>query len=202
MTQATAKRRVGIMGGTFDPIHYGHLVCAEEAFFQFDLSEIVFIPAGSPWQKKAVTGAEERFEMTVLATAGNPHFSVSRLEIDRPGPTYTADTLRLLNEQYGEAAELYFISGADAVLRILTWNDPKTVLGAARFIAATRPHFDLSSLPGTGLQDRVSFMEIPSLGISSTDIRNRVRDGRPFRYLVPPAVAEFIAERGLYRQAG
>jgi len=190
------------MGGTFDPVHHGHLVCAAEALYQFDLDEIIFMPAGNPWQKTTVSDPEDRFQMTVLATADNADFSVSRIEIDREGPSYTADTLRRLQQHYGESTHLYFITGADAVLRILTWNDPEAVLSGARFIAASRPDFDLGALTQAGLAQRVSFMKIPSLAISSTDIRNRVAEGRPIRYLVPAVVAEFIAEHGLYKRAG
>ncbi|MGI8426161.1 MAG: nicotinate-nucleotide adenylyltransferase [Actinomycetota bacterium] len=195
------QARIGIMGGTFDPIHHGHLVCAQEAFHQFDLNEIVFIPAGNPWQKTTVTSAEDRFRMTVIATADNGDFSVSRIEIETFGPTYTANTLEALQDHYGESTQLYFISGADAVQRILTWKQPEAVLSGAKFIAASRPDFDLSGLTQAGLEDRVTFMKIPSLAISSSDIRRRVAEGRPIRYLVPAAVAEFILERGLYRQA-
>ena len=189
------------MGGTFDPIHIGHLVCAEEARWQFGLDEVVFVPAGQPWQKREVTPAEDRFLLTVLATGRNPHFSVSRLEIDRAGPTYTLETLRTLAEFHaptGVEAELFFITGADAVLEILTWKDPERVLETARFIAATRPEFDLGKLDLGRFGDRVSVIEIPALAISSTDIRRRVREGRPIQYLVPPEVAAYIADRGLY----
>jgi nicotinate-nucleotide adenylyltransferase len=189
------------MGGTFDPIHIGHLVCAEEARWQFGLDEVVFVPAGQPWQKREVTPAEDRFLLTVLATGRNPHFSVSRLEIDRTGPTYTLETLRTLAEFYaptGVEAELYFITGADAVLEILTWKDSERVLETARFIAATRPEFDLGKLDLGRFGDRVSVIEIPALAISSTEIRRRVREGGPIQYLVPPEVAAYIAERHLY----
>jgi nicotinate-nucleotide adenylyltransferase len=193
------RRRLGIMGGTFDPVHIGHLVCAEEARWQFDLDEVVFVPAGSPWQKREVTPAEDRYLLTVLATARNPHFSVSRIEIDRGGPTYTLETLRALRDFHGDAAELFFITGADAVLEILTWKDPGAVLDTARFIAATRPEFDLNKRDLGRFGDRVSVIPIPALAISSTDIRKRVRDGRPIQYLVPPEVAAYIEEHRLYR---
>lgn len=189
------------MGGTFDPVHIGHLVCAEEARWQFDLDEVVFVPAGNPWQKREVTAAEDRYLLTMLATAGNPHFSVSRIEIDRRGPTYTLETLRTLREFHGDGPELFFITGADAVLEILTWKEPEALLEAATFIAATRPGYDLGKLELGGFGGRVSVMEIPALAISSTDIRQRVRRGRPIQYLVPPQVASCIATRGLYREA-
>jgi nicotinate-nucleotide adenylyltransferase len=200
-TEGTGRRRLGIMGGTFDPVHIGHLVCAEEARWQFGLDEVVFVPAGQPWQKRQVTPAEDRYLLTVLATASNPHFSVSRLEIDRGGPTYTLETLRALRE-FHSAADLFFITGADAVLEILTWKDPDSLLQTARFIAATRPEFDLGKLDLGRFGDRVSVIQIPALAISSTDIRRRVREGRPIHYLVPAEVASYIEERHLYEHAG
>jgi nicotinate-nucleotide adenylyltransferase len=192
----------GVMGGTFDPIHNGHLVAAEEALVAFELDEVIFVPAGQPWQKEQaeVAPAEDRYLMTVIATASNPRFRVSRIEIDRPGPTYTIDTLRALKAELG--AELWFITGADGILNILTWKDPEAVLLEARFIAATRPGYDLDRLEKelpAGLEDRVSVMEVPALAISSTDVRLRVREGRPIRYLVPEGVARYIEKTGLYR---
>lgn len=201
MSSLDGKRRIGIMGGTFDPIHNGHLVCAEEARWQFGLDEVLFIPAGHPWQKRQVSPAEDRYMMTLRATATNQHFSVSRIEIDRGGPTYTADTLSQLSEFYGDEVELSFITGADAVMGILSWKDPEVVLSQARFIAAMRPNFDLAKLDLDRFGDRVAFMEIPALAISSTDIRRRVSEGRPIRYLVPREVATYIEERNLYKGA-
>lgn len=192
-------RRIGLMGGTFDPIHHGHLVCAEEARYQFSLDEVVFIPSGMPWQKKQVSDPEDRYLLTMLATSPNEHFSVSRIEIDRGGQTYTYDTLEMLRSFYGDRAELFFITGADAVLEILTWREPEAVLKQAHFIAATRPGYDLARLSDERFAGRVTSMEIPALAISSTDIRLRVREGRPIRYLVPREVARFIEERGLYK---
>lgn len=189
------------MGGTFDPIHIGHLVCAEEARWQFGLDEVVFIPAGSPWQKREVTASEDRYLLTMLATARNPYFSVSRIEIDRRGPTYTLETLRALRDFHGDGADLFFITGADAVLEILTWKEPEALLDAATFIAATRPGYDLGKLDLGRFGGRVSVIEIPALAISSTDIRRRVHEGRPIQYLVPAEVATFIGEAGLYREA-
>jgi nicotinate-nucleotide adenylyltransferase len=195
-------RRVGVMGGTFNPIHTGHLVTADEARHAFELDEVVFVPAGRPWQKDDadVAPAEDRYLMTVIATASNPAFGVSRVEVDRDGPTYTVDTLRALREQY-PGAELFFITGADAILQILTWREPEAVLREARFIGATRPGYDLDRLEKElppGLEDRVHVMEIPALAISSTDVRRRAREGRPIRHLVPEGVATYIAKRGLY----
>jgi nicotinate-nucleotide adenylyltransferase len=194
--------RIGIMGGTFNPVHNGHLIAAEEARWEFRLDRVLFVPAGQPWQKEGVdvAPAEDRYLMIVIATAANPAFVVSRIELDRPGPTYAVDTLRELHREH-PGAELFFITGADAVLQILTWKDPEDVLREAVFIAATRPGYDLGkiekSLPA-GLEDRVRVMEIPALAISSTEIRERVRKGQPIRYLVPRGIEHYIEKAGLY----
>jgi nicotinate-nucleotide adenylyltransferase len=196
------SRRIGVMGGTFDPIHHGHLVAAAEARWQFDLDSVVFVPTGQPWQKPVgVSPAEDRYQMTMLAIASNPTFSVSRLEIDHEGPTYTVDTLRRLSAQQDENTRLFFITGADAVLQILTWKEPDQVLALAEFIAATRPSFDLDRLVShvPGATGRVHPMEIPALAISSSDIRARVARGAPIQYLVPDGVARYIQEHALYR---
>lgn len=197
------RRRIGVMGGTFNPIHSGHLVAADEALVAFDLDEVVFVPAGRPWQKEGidVAPAEDRYLMTVIATSSHPRFRVSRIEIDRDGPTYTVETLGLLKETLGDV-DLSFITGADAVLEILSWKDPEEVLRRARFIACTRPGYDLDRLAKQmpeGLEERVDVMEIPALAISSTDIRRRVAERRPIRYLVPEGVATYIEKNGLYR---
>ena len=199
------SRRIGVMGGTFDPIHLGHLVAAEEAHWQFGLDRVVFVPAGRPWQKPVgVTPPEDRYRMTVLATTSNPAFTVSRLEIDHPGPTYTVDTLRRLRAEQADGTRLYFIIGADAVLQILTWKEPDQVLAQAEFIAATRPGFDLdrllSQVPGAA--DRIHRMEIPALAIAASDIRARVARGAPIQYLVPDGVARYIHKHGLYQDLG
>jgi len=190
------------MGGTFDPIHHGHLLAADEARWQFDLDTVLFIPTGQPWQKPVgVSPAEDRYRMTVIATASNPTFEVSRVEIDHPGPTYTVDTLRRLRAELGEDARLFFITGADAVLHILTWKDREEVLALAEFIAATRPGYDLERLTEQLplARERLHPMEIPLLAISSTEIRARVARGAPIQYLVPDGVVEYVVERGLYR---
>jgi nicotinate-nucleotide adenylyltransferase len=198
----TRLRRIGLMGGTFDPIHHGHLVAADEARWQFELDQVLFVPTGQPWQKPVgVSPAEDRYQMTVIATASNPAFAVSRSEIDHPGPTYTVDTLRRLRSELGRRTRLYFITGADAVLHILTWKDRDEVLALAEFIAATRPGHDLAKLadrlPGSG--ERLHPMEIPMLAISSTEIRARVARGAPIQYLVPDGVVRYVASKGLYR---
>jgi nicotinate-nucleotide adenylyltransferase len=190
------------MGGTFDPIHNGHLVTAEEAYWQFDLDEVVFVPTGRPWMKRHpdLSPPEDRYLMTVIATSPNPHFSVSRLEIDRAGETYTVDTLRALREERGPDTELFFITGADAILEIFHWKDPETALDLAHFIAATRPGYDIARFEAEAptAHPKVSVMSIPALAISSTGIRERVKEGRPIRYLVPDGVVTYIDKAGLY----
>jgi nicotinate-nucleotide adenylyltransferase len=190
------------MGGTFDPIHYGHLVTAEEAVAQFGLDQVIFVPTGLPWMKadRAVSRSEDRYLMTVVATASNARFSVSRVEIDREGPTYTVDTLRLLADEHPDA-ELYFITGADAMLEIFDWKDPEDVLSLSHFIAATRPGYDLMRFEAAAPthHPRVSTMDIPALAISSSDIRRRVSEGRAIRYLLPDGVKAYIEKQGLYR---
>jgi nicotinate-nucleotide adenylyltransferase len=196
------RTRIGIMGGTFDPIHHGHLVAASEVQAWFDLDEVVFVPTGQPWQKSAseVSPAEDRYLMTVIATASNPRFSVSRADIDRGGPTYTVDTLRDLAEERGEA-DFYFITGADALAQILTWRDAGTVFDLAHFVGCTRPGHQISELTLERLpQDRVTIVEIPALAISSTECRDRVEAGEPVWYLVPDGVVQYIAKRSLYRR--
>ncbi|NJC71676.1 nicotinate-nucleotide adenylyltransferase [Planosporangium thailandense] len=192
-------RRIGIMGGTFDPIHNGHLVAASEVADLFSLDEVVFVPTGQPWQKDdvKVAPAEDRYLMTVIATASNPRFHVSRVDIDRNGPTYTVDTLRDLRRVYGPEAELYFITGADALARILSWKDADQIFTLAHFVGVTRPGFELSDahLPA----DTVSLVQVPAMAISSTDCRQRVAAGKPIWYLVPDGVVQYIAKRHLYR---
>jgi nicotinate-nucleotide adenylyltransferase len=191
-------RRVGIMGGTFDPIHNGHLVAASEVADRFGLDEVVFVPTGQPWQKadEKVVPAEDRYLMTVIATASNPRFTVSRADIDRKGPTYTIDTLRDLREVYADA-EMFFITGADALDKILSWKDVDEMFRLAHFIGVTRPGFPLSDdhLPA----DTVTLVQVPAMAISSTDCRSRVAAGQPIWYLVPDGVVQYIAKRGLYR---
>ncbi|OEJ26918.1 nicotinic acid mononucleotide adenylyltransferase [Streptomyces agglomeratus] len=192
------KRRLGVMGGTFDPIHHGHLVAASEVAAQFHLDEVVFVPTGQPWQKshKQVSPAEDRYLMTVIATASNPQFSVSRIDIDRGGPTYTIDTLRDLRELNSDS-DLFFITGADALAQILTWRDAEELFSLSHFIGVTRPGHDLTDdgLPKGG----VSLVEVPALAISSTDCRARVAAGEPVWYLVPDGVVRYIDKRALYR---
>ncbi len=187
------------MGGTFDPIHHGHLVAASEVADRYALDEVVFVPTGQPWQKTehAVTPAEDRYLMTVIATASNPRFSVSRVDVDRVGPTYTVDTLRELRDQYGEKTELFFITGADALSKILSWKDADQLFELAHFVGVTRPGFMLTDahLPA----DVVSLVQVPAMAISSTDCRRRVAAGQPVWYLVPDGVVQYITKRHLYR---
>ncbi|MCA0337668.1 MAG: nicotinate-nucleotide adenylyltransferase [Actinobacteria bacterium] len=191
------RRRLGVMGGTFDPIHHGHLVAASEVQSLFDLDEVVFVPTGQPWQKEGreVAPAEHRYLMTVVATASNPHFTVSRVDIDRDGKTYTIDTLRDLHLAYPDW-ELFFITGADALAQILSWKDADELFDLAQFIGVTRPGYELSEagLPA----DRVHLQEVPAMAISSTDCRERVRSGEPVWYLVPDGVVQYINKHQLY----
>lgn len=194
------------MGGTFDPIHNGHLVAASEVAALFKLDEVMFVPAGQPWQKqgRSVTAAEDRYLMTVIATASNPRFSVSRVDIDRGGPTYTKDTLRDLHAQHPQT-KLFFITGADALASILTWEGVEELFSLARFVGVSRPGYDLDgahvsaafkSLPKKAL----TLVEVPALAISSTDCRNRAAEHRPIWYLVPDGVVQYVAKRGLYQR--
>ena len=195
---ANGHRRIGVMGGTFDPIHHGHLVAASEVAHIFALDEVIFVPTGQPYQKddRKVTPAEDRYLMTVIATASNPRFTVSRVDIDRPGPTYTIDTLRDLHKANGPDADLYFITGADALENILTWHDVDTLFSLAHFVGCTRPGHRLT---GAGLPDgKVSLVEIPALAISSSECRARVAADEPVWYLVPDGVVQYIAKRHLY----
>ncbi|MEI2716178.1 MAG: nicotinate-nucleotide adenylyltransferase [Candidatus Nanopelagicales bacterium] len=190
---------VGVMGGTFDPIHLGHLVAASEVAHRFALSEVLFVPTGRPWQKthRTVTDADHRYAMTIIATAADDRFTVSRVDIDRPGPTYTVDTLRDLAAGPTAGREMFFITGADALQQILTWRDPVEVLRMAHMVGVTRPGHRLAA-PDVDPAS-VSLIEIPALAISSSDIRSRVAAGRPIRYLVPDGVDHYIAKTDLYR---
>ncbi|HCT13401.1 MAG TPA: nicotinate-nucleotide adenylyltransferase [Corynebacterium nuruki] len=194
------------MGGTFDPIHNGHLVAGSEVADLFDLDMVIFVPTGQPWQKKdtGVTEAEDRYLMTVIATASNPRFTVSRVDIDRPGNTYTVDTLTDIQQRY-PAAELFFITGADALDRIVTWRDWEDVFQLAHFVGVTRPGYDLAdageTLRNQVDEDRLSLVNIPAMAISSTDIRQRGATGRPVWYLVPDGVVQYINKTGIYLRA-
>jgi nicotinate-nucleotide adenylyltransferase len=200
---ARHRRRIGVMGGTFDPIHHGHLVAASEVQAWFGLDEVVFVPTGQPWQKQSrkVSEPEDRYLMTVIATASNPRFWVSRVDVDRDGPTYTIDTLRDLRKELPDA-DLYFITGADALTDILTWRNAEELFDLAHFVGCTRPGYpmDRSSLAGMP-QDRITVIEIPALAISSSDCRERRMKGEPVWYLVPDGVVQYIAKYDLYAPA-
>lgn len=185
------------MGGTFDPIHHGHLVAASEVAHAFALDQVIFAPTGEPWHKETTpASAEMRYLMCVIATAEDPRFQVTRVDIDREGPTYTVDTIRDLEQQVG-SADWHFITGADALADVLQWRDTEILLEQVHFIGVTRPGHVLSD-PGLR-SGTVTFLEIPALAISSSDIRARVAEGEPITYLVPAGVARFIAKQGLYR---
>lgn len=200
--------RVGIMGGTFDPIHQGHLVTAEAARSKFEMNKVVFVPSGQPPHKRGlqITNKEYRYLMTVLATAANPYFEVSRTEIDRPGESYAIDTVRYIRSKMQPGCELYFITGADAIFEIVTWKDMEELFANCVFIAATRPGFNLTEM-NKQLQKKLSAenmakiipLEVPAMAISSTDIRERVRTNRTIKYLLPESVENFIQKNDLYQ---
>ncbi len=204
------KVKIGIMGGTFNPIHHGHLVAAGEALSQFKLDKVIFIPSGDPPHKNASEEmiAEHRYLMTVIATSANNNFFVSRIEIDRKGKSYTIDTVTELKKIYGESTGLYFITGADAILEILTWKNTEKIIKICSFIAATRPGYNISRIQDLKERlfkktknniEKIFVMEVPALAISSTDIRQRVKEKRPIDYLVPEGVSNYILKHGLYR---
>jgi nicotinate-nucleotide adenylyltransferase len=188
--------RLGVMGGTFDPIHHGHLVAASEVASAFNLDGVLFVPTGEPWQKSKVTDGEHRYLMSVIATASNPRFTVSRVDIDRDGPTYTIDTLKDVQKAFPEA-ELFFITGADAIKQILQWKDVEQIWPLAHFVAVTRPGHLLELPPAP--EGAISVLEIPALAISSTDVRSRVAEGNPVWYLVPDGVVQYIGKHNLYQ---
>ena len=193
-------RRIGVMGGTFDPVHHGHLSAASEVQARYGLDEVVFVPTGQPWQKahRDVSPAEDRYLMTVVATASNPRFSVSRTDVQRPGPTYTIDTLRDLRAAYGDDAELFFITGADALAAILGWRSSAELFELAHFVGVSRPGYDPVDI-GAFPPGAVTLLDIPALSISSSACRERVAAGLPVWYLVPDGVVQYIDKRGLYR---
>ena len=203
-------KKIGIMGGTFNPIHHGHLVTAQEALSQFKLDKVIFIPTGNPPHKieNEAASAEDRYIMTVIATSSNSNFFVSRMEIDRKGKSYTIDTVRQLRKIYGKNSLLYFITGADAILEILTWKNTGEIVPLCKFIAATRPGYNLLRIEDLrkrlfgeagAADERIYVMEIPALSISSTDIRNRVKHNRPIDYLLPEGVSNYILKHELYK---
>ena len=204
-------RRVGLLGGTFDPIHYGHLVIAEEARATLDLSELVFVPAGQPPHKPGptITAGHHRLTMLQLAIASNPYFTISQVDLERPGPSYTVETLRLLRQQWDAQTALYFIIGGDSLEEFLTWRDPAGILEQLTYLVAVqRPGYEEASgyreslearLPG--IKQRLIMLRAPQLEISATDLRLRVAEGRPIKYQTPEAVEYYIAQYGLYNVA-
>jgi nicotinate-nucleotide adenylyltransferase len=203
-------RRVGILGGTFDPVHYGHLVIAEEVYAALKLAEMVFVPSGQPPHKlnEVITAAQHRLAMLELAIASNPHFSISLVELDRPGPSYTVDTLRLLRKQWGEQTAIYFLIGWDSLEELLTWHDAVGMLKQLNYLVAVRrPGYneaggyrDWLESRSPGIKQRLLVVEAPQLDISSTDLRLRVAEGRPIKYQTPESVEQYIRQYGLYRQ--
>ncbi|WP_331714980.1 nicotinate-nucleotide adenylyltransferase [Auraticoccus cholistanensis] len=196
------RYRLGVMGGTFDPIHHGHLVAASEVASKFYLDEVVFVPTGRPWQKKArrVSSAEDRYLMTTIATASNPRFTVSRVDIERGGDTYTVDTLKDLRAERGDDVDLFFITGADALAQILTWRGADQLFDLAHFVGVTRPGVELESPAVAHLPpDKITLLEVPALAISSTACRARALAGEPIWYLVPDGIVQYIQKRGLYQ---
>ncbi|MHB1391970.1 MAG: nicotinate-nucleotide adenylyltransferase [Clostridia bacterium] len=206
--EGNKSNKIGIMGGTFDPVHYGHLVAAEVARAELDLSKVIFIPAGRPphKQQQFITDSEHRYLMTVLATASNPNFEVSRIEVDKDELAYAIDTVKDMRRTYGEDAAIYFITGADAVLELLTWYKIQELLTLCRFIAVTRPGFYKRDLEqkieeiASKYNGEILCIEVPLLAISSTDIRERSRSGKPIKYLLPEAVEEYIEKNRLYKE--
>ncbi|MGQ9627735.1 MAG: nicotinate-nucleotide adenylyltransferase [Anaerolineae bacterium] len=197
--------RVGVIGGTFDPIHIGHLIIAEEARVRLSLEKVVFVPAGLPPHKMEnhVSPAEHRLEMVKLAIADNPYFSLSLVDVERFGPSFTVETIELLRQEWGPQAEIFFIMGQDSLVDILTWHKPQRLINLCRIVALSRPGFRVDmeelekSLPGAS--SRIILLNSPEVAISSTDIQRRVREGLPIKYQVPEAVEEYIYKHGLYR---
>ncbi|WP_058485330.1 nicotinate-nucleotide adenylyltransferase [Defluviitalea phaphyphila] len=202
----SSLKSLAIMGGTFDPIHYGHLVTAEAVRYKYNIDKVLFMPAGNPPHKEydKITHSEHRYLMGVLATATNPYFDVSRMEIDRKGVTYTIDTIKSLRQMYGEEIELYFITGADAIKEIFTWKNPEELFKLCTFVAVTRPEYYKEELIEkvktirNEYESKIHFLEVPALSISSTDIRNRVKNKMPIKYLVPESVENYIYKFNLY----
>lgn len=199
------SNRFGVLGGTFDPPHIGHLVIAQEALTQLGLSQVIFAPTRQPPHKigNAITPIEHRLEMVRLAIAANPRFALSRVDVDRDGPTYTVDTIRLLRQEWGNNVEIYFVMGLDSLANILTWHTPDELIRLCRLAVFNRPGFSANvgelELKLPGLSERVDLLASPALDIAASDLQRRVRAGQSIKHLVPDAVAAYIAEHGLYR---
>jgi nicotinate-nucleotide adenylyltransferase len=200
-------QRIGVIGGTFDPIHYGHLAAAEEARVRMNLERVLFVVAGVPPHKldEEVTPVEHRLAIVSLAIASNPHFEISRVDVDRPGPSYTVDTISILRKQWGQETEVYFIMGLDSLVELPTWHHPQRLIQLCRLLAVKRPGFetDMAELEASvpGMSSRVEIIDMPEMDISSSDLQQRVRDGLPIKYQVPEEVERYIMEHGLYRRS-
>ncbi len=202
-------RRVGVLGGTFDPVHYGHLVIAEEVYATLQLTEIVFVPAGQPPHKTniEITSEVHRLEMLELAIVSNPHFTISRVDLDRPGPSYTIDTLQLLRKQWGENTAIYFIIGGDSLEDLLSWHDPSGILEQLTYLVAVRrpgynesgAYYDRLETHLPGIKQRLLVVDAPQFDISATDLRQRILEGRPIKYQTPESVESYIVQYELYR---
>jgi nicotinate-nucleotide adenylyltransferase len=198
-------QRIGVIGGTFDPLHYGHLAAAEEVRVRLNLSRVLFVVAGIPPHKlnEEVTPVEHRVAMVELGIASNPHFQISRVDVDRPGPSYSVDTISILLEQYGRGTEVFFIMGLDSLVEVPAWHDPGRLIQLCHLVAVTRPGFDVdmshleASVPG--ISSRVEIVDMPALDISSSDLQRRVSEGLPIKYQVPEEVERYINEQHLYR---
>jgi nicotinate-nucleotide adenylyltransferase len=191
-------KRLGVLGGTFDPLHHGHLSAATAALEAFDLDRVLFVPAGRPWQKSKYTDHEDRYLMTVLGAAEHPCFAVSRLELDRSGPTYTADTMEQLRSWYGADVDLYFILGADALQGLGTWEGVERLIGLTEIIAVARPGVEFVERTPGATWPVVHLLEVPGVDISATDVRKRVKSGLPVDELLPKGVLRYVQEHGLY----
>jgi nicotinate-nucleotide adenylyltransferase len=189
--------RLGVLGGTFDPIHIGHLIAASEACSQFQLDQVLFVPAGDPWQKREHAEPEDRFLMVELAIEPDPRFAASRMEIDRKGPTYTVETLELLRRSH-PGAELFFITGADAVTLLPSWYRFEDLADLTEIIVAARPGAE-APVDGEPGWPKIHHLEMVPIGVSSTDVRARIRADKPVNYMVPARVLKHIGDAGLYR---
>jgi nicotinate-nucleotide adenylyltransferase len=201
VSSTAGPRRIGVLGGTFDPIHLGHLVAASEALHQLELDQVVFVPAGRPWQKSVYSDGEDRFLMTTLGVMGHARFSTSRVELDRRGPTYTVDTLSTMRDFWGEETKLFFITGGDTLAGLSTWHEVHKLAGVAELVAVTRPGSDVGSIAREDTWPNIHVLDIPLLAVSGTDVRRRVASGRPIDFLVPPEVVSYIRDHGLYVEA-
>jgi nicotinate-nucleotide adenylyltransferase len=203
------RRMTGILGGTFDPIHLGHLIIAEDVRQKLSLEEVLFVPAGQPWLKgdRQISAAQHRLEMVLLATASNPHFNVATIELEHPGPTYSIDTVMDLKATHGAGAQIYFIVGFDALAELSSWKEPGRLIKVCHVVGVRRPghgDLDLQALDAAvaGASEHIMVVDVPQIDISASEIRKRVSQGRSVRYLVPEAVEQYIAQHGLYREGG